>query len=77
MLAMSALHATFIQLSPHLANQVSLAKPLRLDVQPTYESQLHGGSLDPEVGGSLPLFSREWLSCLTLFGRYLFVGVEF
>ena len=77
MLAMSALHATFTQRSPHLANQVSLAKPLHLDVQPTYESQLHGGSLDPDVGGSLPRFSREWLSCQTLFRPYLLVGVEF
>ena len=69
MLAMSALHATFIQ--PRKSSVAGL------DVQPTYESQLHGGSLDPDVGGSLPRFSRERLSCQTLFGRYLFVGVEF
>jgi len=77
MLAMSALHAAFIQLSPHLANHVSPAKPLHLDVQPTYESHLHGGSLHPDVGASLPRFSRAWLSCQTLLGRDLAVGVEF
>ena len=37
----------------------------------------HGGSLDPDVGGSLPRFSRVWLSHQTLFGRDLSVGVEF
>ena len=76
MLAMSALHAAFIQLSPHLADHVSLAMPLHLDVQPTCESHLQGGSLHPDVGGS-PRFSRAWFSCQTLFGRDLPVGVEF
>ena len=76
MLALFAIHAAFKQISPHLASHVLPAKPLYLHVQPGNQGHLHAGSPESGLGGSLPRFSRAWLSCQTPLGRDLAVGVE-
>eukprot|EP00450_Noctiluca_scintillans_P001883 CAMPEP_0194494358 /NCGR_PEP_ID=MMETSP0253-20130528/12289_1 /TAXON_ID=2966 /ORGANISM="Noctiluca scintillans" /LENGTH=312 /DNA_ID=CAMNT_0039335461 /DNA_START=68 /DNA_END=1006 /DNA_ORIENTATION=- len=81
MLALSTMHTAFVQISPHLSNHVLPAKPLHLHVQPGGQNPGEKGpqrGVTPHTDGGdpLPRFSRAWLSCPTLFGRGLAVGVE-